>query len=121
MTISNLALAFQAIEKLTLDELRAFVPQFNAHIKQKSKVEMVKKAASTIASNSGTFVHGNILTWTSTKRATYGKKFYIKMTGFNRAGSHAVGFECDDKGNQLGVVPMKWTVPLNMLSLHIPK
>lgn len=120
MSTPNLALAFAAIENLTLQELRDFVPLFNAHIKQKSRMESMVKAATKVGESKGVFVVGNILTWVSTKRETRGKMMYMKMKGFNRAGTCAVGMLCDEKGTEFPFAE-KWTVPVGMLKLHTPK
>ena len=119
MTTPNLTVAFAAIEKLTLRELRDFVPLFNAHIKQKSRMANMVKAATKVNENAGVFVAGNILKWVSTKRETRGQMLYMKMTGFNRARTCAVGMQCDEKGK---VFPDsdKWTVGIGLLKQHIP-
>ena len=117
---TNLTLAVEAIELLTIDEMRAFIPVFNAHLRQKQKMESMKKAATTIAKNEGVFVAGNILTWTSTKRESRGQAMFMKMIGFNRARTCAVGWSCDSKG-VVSALPAKWTVGTGLLSLHTPK
>ena len=65
------------------------------------------------------FVPGQIIRFVKSGRGRHAGLHYVKVDGFNRAGTCIVGYECDAQGNKLPLA-VKWTVATTSCTLHTP-
>lgn len=90
-----------ALSSLPLDEQLAV---HKAHVGILNKLMTVQKAVKATE-----FAPGQVVKFTKSGRGRDAGVHYIKITGYNRAGTCVVGLECDAKGN-VGPTQIKWTV-----------
>lgn len=62
------------------------------------------------------FVPGNVIKFFKSGRGRNAGTHYVRVEGFNRAGTCIVGYECDANGNKLPLSP-KWTVASTVCTL----
>ena len=77
--------------------------------KQRSRVNAVAASSK--------FVPGQVVRFTKSGRGKYAGTHYIRVSGYNRAGTHLVGKECNAQGIELPFA-VKWTVVASVATLH---
>jgi hypothetical protein len=92
------------MQSMTIEELDNLIPVFNQILKAKRAAR-----ATNIVAKQG-FMHGDILSWVSTRGRRAGERFYFKFDHMNRAGTAAQGPQCTKDGAVIGgtctVAPM---------------
>jgi hypothetical protein len=93
-----------SLAALSIDELRDL---------NKDVVELIRQKQRALQREHGNKIAiGDLVKFTSTKRRTYGVH-YVRVMGFNRAGTAVVGPECDKNGVELRP-ELRWTVANTM-------
>ena len=63
------------------------------------------------------FAPGQVIRFSKSGRGKYAGTHYVRISGYNRAGTHLVGKECNSDGIELPSGP-KWTIPATQATLH---
>lgn len=86
----------------------------------KAIIALARQAHRGTANAAAKFAPGQIIRFVKNGRGRHAGLHYVRITGYNRAGTCVVGLECDALGNQLPFAP-KWTVAASSATLHSAK
>jgi hypothetical protein len=108
--MSNLTAAYNILNTLTVSEMLELNKALCAKIRLKRQSEAVVKISK--------FNVGQVVTFFKPGRGRNAGTHYIKISGYNRAGTAIVGKSCTRDG-VIHPFPLKWTVAVSTESLKL--
>lgn len=108
--MSNLTAAYTMLNTLTVSEMLELNKALCAKIRLKRQSEAVVKISK--------FNVGQVVTFFKSGRGRNAGTHFIKITGYNRAGTAIVGHSCSREG-VVHAYPAKWTVAVSTESLKL--
>lgn len=109
MTTSKLQTLIAQAADLSYEDLIALNKSIVALARQKHRASSAAQTAK--------FVPGQIIRFYKSGSGRHAGIHYARVTGYNRAGTCLVGFECDSTGKDYPT-PIKWTVAASHATLH---